>query len=92
MESRYSSLLDLDFDEGEEEERQRRDKECEWGWEPMSEGMGAGDDGAVAAAGGKPRLLLHQRPAEKAGARPVYYAVGERLLVYWGGEWRMGSA
>ena len=29
---------------------------------------------------------------EKAGARPVYYALDQRLMVFWGGQWCMGSA
>ena len=49
------------------------------------------DAAEVSKAVGKTLLLLNQRPAERAGARPVYYEVGQQLLVYWEGEWSVGS-
>ena len=40
----------------------------------------------------KSLLLLNQRPAERAGTRPVYYAIKQQLLLYREGEWRIGRS
>ncbi len=50
------------------------------------------DAAEVSKAMDKSFLLFNQHPAERGGVRAVYYKIEQQLLVFWEGEWCIGSS